>query len=53
MNKYVGLRRRVSTVHPSFPISGNVGDHAGYHNVHLPSQGEGSRLALASRRRHS
>jgi len=26
MNKYVGLRRRVSTVHPSFPISGSSGD---------------------------
>jgi hypothetical protein len=26
MNKLVGFRRRVSTVHPSFPISGNRGD---------------------------
>jgi hypothetical protein len=39
MNKFVGLRRRVSTVHPSFPISGS-GDPAGCHNVHTPSQGD-------------
>jgi hypothetical protein len=40
MSKFVGLSRLRSTVHRSFPISGSVGDHAGYHNVHLSSEGD-------------
>jgi hypothetical protein len=34
MSRFFGLRRRISTVHPSFPISGNGGDpEAGESNL--------------------
>jgi hypothetical protein len=38
MNKFDGLCRRVSTAHPSFPISGSSGDPTGCHSVHMPSK---------------